>query len=121
MPARAATSGAPGVDRDRVLAYRAVAHDLVAPGTGAVVLRVGLQDYPPGRSALPALMLRTGCDRPRDDLALVHSVRGALHVHRAEDLQIPSPRTCDRPSQLQSNRHDRHPGTDRPLTITTTA
>jgi hypothetical protein len=88
MPARSRTSTPPDVDRDRVLAYRAVAHDLVAPGTGAVVLGVGLQDYPPGRSARPALTLRTGPDRPQDDLALVHGVRGALHLHRADDLAL---------------------------------
>jgi hypothetical protein len=77
----------PAVARDRVLAYRAVAHDLGAPGTGDVVLGVGLQDYPPGRSALPALTLRTG-NRPRNGLALVHGVRGALHLHRAADLAL---------------------------------
>jgi hypothetical protein len=76
------------VGRDRVLAYRAAAHDLVAPGTGAVVLGVGLQDYPPGRSARPALRLRTGSNRPQDDLVLVHGVRGALHLHRAVDLPL---------------------------------
>lgn len=80
MPAQA-------IDRDRVLAYRAVVHDLGAPGTGDVVLGVGLQDYPPGRSALPALTLRTG-NRPRSDLVLVHGVRGALHLHRACDLAL---------------------------------
>ncbi|TQM43329.1 winged helix DNA-binding domain-containing protein [Pseudonocardia cypriaca] len=79
---------APAVDRQRVLAHRAVAHDLVAPGTGDVVLGVGLQDYPPGRSARPALSLRTGPGRPRGDLALVHGVRGALHLHRADDLAL---------------------------------
>jgi hypothetical protein len=76
------------VGRDRVLAYRATAHDLVAPGTGSVVLGVGLQDYPPGRSARPALRLRTGPNRPEDDLVLVHGVRGALHLHRAVDLPL---------------------------------
>jgi hypothetical protein len=78
---------APAIDRDRVLAYRAVVHDLGAPGSGDVVLGVGLQDYPPGRSALPALTLRTA-SRPRSDLALVHGVRGALHLHRAADLAL---------------------------------
>src|SRR5918998_2780593 len=79
---------APAVDRQRVLAHRAVAHDLVAPGTGSVVLGVGLQDYPPGRSARPALRLRTGPNRPEDDLVLAHGVRGALHLHRAVDLPL---------------------------------
>ncbi|QYN37717.1 winged helix DNA-binding domain-containing protein [Pseudonocardia sp. DSM 110487] len=79
---------APAVDRHRVLAHRAVAHDLVAPGTGDVVLGVGLQDYPPGRSALPSLTLRTGPHRPQTGLALVHGVRGALHLHRADDLAL---------------------------------
>jgi Winged helix DNA-binding domain len=88
MPARPGPPAPLTVDRDRVLAYRAVAHDLGAPGTGAVVLDVGLQDYPPGRSALPALMLRTGPDRSQDHLALVHGVRGALHLHRADDLAL---------------------------------
>jgi Winged helix DNA-binding domain len=79
---------AASVGRDRVLAYRAVAHDLGAPGTGSVVLGVGLQDYPPGRSARLALRLRTGPDRPQTDLVLVHGVRGALHLHRAVDLPL---------------------------------
>src|SRR5918998_1851828 len=79
---------APAVDRHRVLAHRAVAHDLGAPGTGDVVLGVGLQDYPPGRSARPALTLRTERDRPPSGLALVHGARGALHLHRADDLAL---------------------------------
>lgn len=75
------------IDRQQVLAYRAAAHDLGGRGDGAVVLGVGLQDYPPGRSASLALALRTG-PQPPAGLALVHSARGALHLHLAADLPV---------------------------------
>jgi hypothetical protein len=88
MPDRSRTRGSVALDRERVLAYRAAAHDLTAPGTGAVVLAVGLQDYPPGRSAAPALALRTAGRLPDAGVALVHSTRGALHLHRTDDLAV---------------------------------
>lgn len=73
--------------RARVLAYRAAAHDLEAPGTGAVVLAAGIQDYPSGRSTGLALRLRTG-HAPATATVLAHSVRGALHLHDADDLGL---------------------------------
>ncbi|MFC5752272.1 DNA glycosylase AlkZ-like family protein [Actinomadura rugatobispora] len=76
------------VDRAQVLAYRYTAHDL-APGGGRgdTVLATGLQDYPPGRTAVPALRLRTGTADPSGpSTVLVHSIRGAMHLHRAADL-----------------------------------
>lgn len=73
--------------RSALLAYRYTVHDLAKPGTGEVVLDAGLQDYPPGRSAHLALKLRThGVSSA--ETALVHSLRGALHLHHTADLSL---------------------------------
>jgi hypothetical protein len=81
---------AASVVRGAVLAYRLRAHDLAAPATGPPgVLDVGVQDTPPGATAPIALRVRsTATIEPYDDpaLALVHGVRGAMHLHRAADL-----------------------------------
>lgn len=76
------------ITREQVLAYRANVHDLVQAGSGATVLDVGLQDYPPGRTAQPALHLRTGASFSTDGTALVHAARGALHLHRSDDREL---------------------------------
>jgi hypothetical protein len=74
------------VSRDQVLAYRARVHGLgdVAEARRDHVLGTGLQDNPPGRTALVALALR-GRHSPRGT-SLVHSMRAAMHLHRSADL-----------------------------------
>src|SRR5690606_24329765 len=74
--------------RAQVVAYRAAVHDLTTPGSGAVVLDTGLQDYPPGRSAHQALAIRRDSAESPAGLALVHGARGALHLHRTADLPL---------------------------------
>jgi Winged helix DNA-binding domain len=78
------------VSRGHLLAYRAAVHDLGAAGDAATVLDVGLQDYPPGRSALLALRLRTQQpDQTGSAIrVLIHSLRGAMHLHHANDLPL---------------------------------
>ncbi|MBB3039295.1 DNA glycosylase AlkZ-like family protein [Hoyosella altamirensis] len=78
---------ADAITRAQALAYRAHIHDLNARGTGRAALRTGLQDYPPGRSAGLAFELRAG-RAPGSDIVLVHSVRGALHLHDMADFQL---------------------------------
>src|SRR5918994_1125544 len=72
--------------RDQVLAYRSSVHGLgdAAEARRDDVLGIGLQDNPPGRTALVALALR-GRHSPRGT-SLVHSLRAAMHLHRARDL-----------------------------------
>ncbi|MFG2248859.1 winged helix DNA-binding domain-containing protein [Spirillospora sp. NPDC048823] len=69
--------------RTQVIAYRFAAHGLGPEGRAETVLATGVQDYPPGRSASLALRLRTG---QAPDAVLVHSIRAAMHMHRAADL-----------------------------------
>jgi hypothetical protein len=72
--------------REQVLAFRAAVHELADGHRGRPrILGVGIQDNPPGRSARLALAMR---DRsvPARSTALVHSVRGAMHLHHADDL-----------------------------------
>jgi hypothetical protein len=84
------------LNRTAVLAYRAAAHDLdggAADPAGIGVLEAGVQDTPPGSTAGPALRARLAspADAERamaDDLALVHSMRGTMHVHRPADLPM---------------------------------
>ncbi|MGH8776159.1 MAG: winged helix DNA-binding domain-containing protein [Jiangellaceae bacterium] len=72
------------ISRKQVLAYRAAVHGL---GGGAAdnVLGAGMQDNPPGRTAKLGLVLR-GVDLDDRTTALVHSVRAAMHLHRADDV-----------------------------------
>src|SRR5262245_57042763 len=71
------------VSRSQVLAYRAEINGLET--VNPAVLETGVQDTPPGTTAHLALLARglTGTD-----LALVHSIRGAMHLHRTEDLGL---------------------------------
>ncbi|PSK93751.1 winged helix DNA-binding protein [Murinocardiopsis flavida] len=71
--------------RQSAIAYRARAHGLDAPGDAATVLATGVQDYPPGRSAGAALRLR-GTTPART--VLLHTMRGALHVHAESDAAL---------------------------------
>lgn len=57
------------------------------------MLDVGVQDTPPGTTARLALDARLAAPGERDStlshgLALVHSLRGAMHVHRIRDLGL---------------------------------
>jgi len=84
------------LSRTGVLAYRALAHDLEHPAATPAdcgVLEVGVQDTPPGTTARRALEVRLASPHDEDPtlsrgLALVHSLRGAMHVHRAGDLGL---------------------------------
>lgn len=84
------------MSRTGVLAYRALAHDLEHPAATPAdcgVLEVGVQDTPPGTTARRALEVRLASPHDEDPtlsrgLALVHSLRGAMHVHRAGDLGL---------------------------------
>jgi hypothetical protein len=81
------------LSRGVALAYRAVAHQLDPPARSTAdlaVLGVGVQDTPPGTTAHLALRARlpAGVQPTDDDLVLVHSIRGTLHVHREADLPL---------------------------------
>jgi hypothetical protein len=79
---------APGVTRERVLAYRASAQQLGRPGLRPAdldVLDLGVQDTPYG-SARQALAARGAEGLDDDRLELVWSARGAPHLHRRAEL-----------------------------------
>jgi hypothetical protein len=81
------------LSRAAAVAYRAVAHQLDPPARSVadlVVLGVGVQDTPPGTTAHLALRARlpAGVQAAGDDLVLVHSIRGTMHVHREADLPL---------------------------------
>jgi hypothetical protein len=84
--------GTERLGRAAVLAYRLRAHDLSRPAPGPPgVLDVGIQDTPPGSVAPLALAARSR--RPPaayadPALALVHGVRGTMHLHRVADLAL---------------------------------
>src|SRR4051794_34521613 len=85
------------VDRKQVLAHRAFAHGLHRTASSIAelgLLALGVQDSPPGSARL-AFAARLagpdpgdpGRDWSRDEaLAAAWSVRGAPHVHRADQL-----------------------------------
>jgi hypothetical protein len=71
------------VTRAQVLAYRAAVAGLSGPGD---VRAAGAQDHPVGMTARLAVALRGGGGA--GDGVLVHSVRAAMHLHRAGDLGL---------------------------------
>jgi hypothetical protein len=71
------------LSRSQVLAYRTRITGLET--SNSAVLETGVQDTPPGTTARLALHAR---GLPSDGLALVHSIRGTLHLHRVEDLGL---------------------------------
>lgn len=82
------TSGVIDVDRTRVLAYRVAASQLdrsVHRADRLDILGLGAQDTPCGSARL-ALAARLDAITHDDELALIWSVRGAPHLHRAEEL-----------------------------------
>jgi hypothetical protein len=97
MPRRVAAERVP---RAAALAYRLRVHDLAEPAAGRpAVLATGVQDTPPGSSGPLALRARSpaaadpGAHPPPDPyadpgLALVHGVRGTMHLHLVEDLPL---------------------------------
>ncbi len=93
MPAKQPSAA---LSRTTALAYRAAEHDLeraAARPADIGVLETGVQDTPPGSTARPTLRARLAApedaDRAlREDLALVQSMRGTMHVHRPGDLPV---------------------------------
>ncbi len=84
------------IGRRAVVGHRAAIHGMTAGHGGdalAAAVDVGVQDHPPGRSADLAIRLRGGApgDRgghPTSELVRLHSVRAAMHVHRADDVGL---------------------------------
>ncbi len=85
--------------REQVLAYRAAVSDLtvrVADPADCAVLDTGVQDTPFGVGASRALLCRVAPDsrevlrRLADEgrLAVMHSVRGTMHLHRVADAGL---------------------------------
>lgn len=76
------------LSRAQVLGYRAAVQHLERPAGDPMsegVLLAGVQDYPPGRTAAPALRVR-GAKVDPAQLVVVHSLRAAPHLHRASDI-----------------------------------
>ena len=87
------------LSRAQVLAYRAAVSDLARRRTDPAecrALETGAQDTPPGATAPRALLARVEPASQRavrelatdDRLAVAHSVRGTMHLHRVADLGL---------------------------------
>jgi hypothetical protein len=78
--------------RDQVLAYRAAAQGLHREATGGpaelAIVDLGVQDTPAGSAAMALAVRGAPLDGELEDGRLVTtwSVRGAPHIHRAEEL-----------------------------------
>lgn len=88
----------PALDRRRVLAHRFAAHGLAARTTADPaelrVLRLGVQDTPPGSLPLAlAARLREAPAEAPPDASVVWSHRGAPHLHPDADL-VPLAAAC---------------------------
>lgn len=100
LPRGTASRGdATGLTREQVLAYRAGVSDLTVrldDPVGCAVLDTGVQDTPSGVGAARALLCRVIPDSrgllrrlaTDDRLAVMHSVRGTMHLHRVADAGL---------------------------------
>lgn len=94
-----------------MLAYRARVHDLEhpVPASRCGVLSTGVQDTPPGTTAHLALGARVnGTSNLPSGLALVHSLRGTMHMHRDRDVSmLASALRPDHSADLLAQTHGR--------------
>ncbi len=95
----ASRADATRLTREQVLAYRATVSDLTVrldDPVSCAVLDTGVQDTPSGVGAVRALLCRVTPDSrgvlrqlaTDDRLAVMHSVRGTMHLHRVADAGL---------------------------------